>query len=128
MTRVLLWTPWAAAPGIYSARYGGPGLTDADRTNLLLKEMKNVPPKERTARFVCAMALVVSPEEIYVTRGECEGEIAFSPYGENGFGYDPVFFVPDFNKTFSQMSADEKNQISHRKRALEAMAQKIKEC
>jgi XTP/dITP diphosphohydrolase len=106
------------APGIYSARYAGPGAKDHLLYEKLLKEMLGVAPEKRTARFHCAMALV-SPEGWERTvEGTVEGTIATSPAGENGFGYDPVFFYPPFQRTFAQISAAEKNEISHRAKAL----------
>ncbi len=111
-------------PGVYSARYGGEGLNDEDRVQLLLKNMKDIPDEKRTARFVCAITMV-SDEEVIAARGECEGTINHAPIGENGFGYDPVFYVAEFDKTTAQMSPDEKNAISHRGKALRIFAEKI---
>ncbi len=112
-------------PGIYSARYGGEGLDDKDRVNLLLKNMQNIPDEKRTARFVCAITYV--DENGYITaKGTCEGRITYAPAGENGFGYDPVFFVQEFGKTTAEISAEEKNSISHRGKALRLFAEKIK--
>jgi XTP/dITP diphosphohydrolase len=107
-------------PGVHSARYGGPGLGDADRWRSLLKELVDVPWEERTARFRCVIA-VASPEgEVTTVNGTCEGVIAFSAAGEGGFGYDPVFYLPDYGCTMAQLPAGVKNQISHRGRAAEA--------
>jgi XTP/dITP diphosphohydrolase len=107
-------------PGVHSARYGGPGLGDADRWRSLLKELVDVPWEERTARFRCVIA-VASPEgEVTTVNGTCEGIIAFSAAGEGGFGYDPVFYLPDHGCTMAQLPAGVKNQISHRGRAAEA--------
>ena len=111
-------------PGIYSARYGGEGLDDKGRTALLLKNMENVPDEKRSARFVCVITLVGN-EGIITARGECEGKIDYSPKGENGFGYDPVFFVEQFGKTMAEVSPEEKNAISHRGKALEIFAEKL---
>ena len=111
-------------PGIYSARYGGEGLDDKGRTALLLKNMENVPDEKRSARFVCVITLVGN-EGIITARGECEGKIDYSPKGENGFGYDPVFFVEQFGKTMAEVSPEEKNAISHRGKALEIFAKKL---
>lgn len=107
------------APGVYSARYGGEGLTDEDRRLKLLKEMSNLQKKDRTARFVCAISLIISPEKHFTFTGECEGKIGEAPAGENGFGYDPVFFVGE--ESFSSMSEVEKDTISHRGIALRKM-------
>ena len=112
------------APGIYSARYGGEGYDDKGRVELLLKNMENVPDSERSARFVCAITLV-SDDGVITARGECEGRINYSPKGENGFGYDPVFFVEKFGKTMAEISPDEKNSISHRGKALKIFSEKL---
>lgn len=111
-------------PGVYSARYGGEGLDDRGRVALLLKNMKDVPQKERTARFVCAITLV-DGDKVITARGECEGIIAYEPSGENGFGYDPVFFVEKYKKTLAEVTPEEKNAISHRGKALRAFEQKM---
>lgn len=113
------------APGVYSARYGGPGLDDAGRYQLLLENMKGQMP--RTARFVSVITCCFPNGDVISARGECEGTIAFAPMGEGGFGYDPVFFVPGLKKTFSQLTPEEKNAISHRGRALEAFKVKLEE-
>lgn len=112
-------------PGVYSARYGGEGYDDEGRVQLLLKNMKDIPDEKRTARFVCAITLV-SAEGIITARGECEGKIAYEPKGENGFGYDPVFYVEQFGKTTAEISPEEKNSISHRGKALLLFAEKLK--
>ncbi len=106
------------APGIYSARYAGENATDQERTAKLLKEIEDVPQEKRGAAFVCVIAYVSPEGEEKVFRGECKGEMAKEPRGENGFGYDPAFLIPEFGKTFGELSADEKNRISHRARAL----------
>lgn len=111
-------------PGIYSARYGGEGLDDEGRVELLLENMKDVPDDKRSARFVCVITLV-SKDGIITARGECEGKIDYAPRGENGFGYDPVFFVEQFGKTTAQISPEEKNAISHRGKALKIFAKKL---
>ena len=107
-------------PGVRSARYGGPGMGDADRWQLLLEELANVPREERAARFRCVIALATPAGEVTTVAGSCEGVIAFKAVGENGFGYDPVFFLPDQNCTMAQLPAEIKNRISHRGRAAEA--------
>ena len=112
-------------PGVYSARYGGPGLDDAGRTELLLQNMKDIPDEERGARFVCCITLVLQKDRVYSFRGVCEGKIGYVPKGKNGFGYDPVFLVGE--KSFSELSPKEKDTISHRGKALRALEQKIKE-
>ena len=113
------------APGVYSARYGGEGLSDVERYQLLLDNMKGQMP--RTARFVSVITCCFPNGDVLSARGECEGTIAFAPMGEGGFGYDPVFFVPGLKKTFSQLTAEEKNAISHRGRALKAFQVKLEE-
>ena len=107
----------AGGPGVYSARYGGEGLTDADRYQLVLNALKG--QIDRGAKFVSVVTACFPNGDVLVARGECPGTIAYAPQGENGFGYDPVFFVPSLRKTFAQMTAEEKNSISHRGKALE---------
>lgn len=111
-------------PGVHSARYGTPDLDDRGRTALLLKNMEGV--EERTARFVSVITCVFPDGRKIVARGECEGVIAHAPAGENGFGYDPVFYVPRLGKTFAELSAEEKNAISHRGRAIAKLAEEFK--
>ena len=113
------------APGVYSARYGGEGLDDVGRYRLLLENMKGQMP--RTAKFVSVITCCFPNGDVITARGECPGTIAFAPMGEGGFGYDPVFFVPTLKKTFAQLTAEEKNAISHRGKALEAFQVKLKE-
>jgi len=110
------------APGIYSARYCEG--SDSDRVDFLLKNMQD--KKDRTARFVSAVCCTFPSGETITVRGECEGEITYAPEGENGFGYDPVFFVREHNCTFAQLSPEIKNQISHRARALDKLACELK--
>ncbi len=104
------------APGIYSARYGGEGLDDVGRYRLLLENLKGMSP--RTAKFVSVITCCFPDGTTLNARGECPGTIAFAPQGENGFGYDPIFWLPQMKKTFAQLNAEEKNAISHRGRAL----------
>lgn len=104
------------APGIYSARYGGEGLTDEDRVQKLLSEMENVPEENRTARFVCSICCVF-PDGTALRAEDCvEGTIGYEPVGENGFGYDPIFMRGD--RSFAQFSNEEKDAVSHRGKAL----------
>ena len=112
----------AGAPGIFSARYAEG--SDADRCAKLLKNMEGA--ENRKARFVSAVAMVFPDGKTVQAEGTCEGEITLAPSGENGFGYDPVFFVPSMGKTIAEMSADEKNAISHRGKALRLLAEKLK--
>jgi XTP/dITP diphosphohydrolase len=109
-------------PGVYSARFGGPGLSDRDRTALLLERMRGVPDGERTGRFVSAIALAVPGEETRLFHGEVEGTIAHTARGENGFGYDPVFYYAPFGATFGEVGPEQKDSVSHRARALQALA------
>ena len=111
-------------PGVYSARYGGEGYDDAGRVQLLLKNMKDIPDEKRTARFVCAITMV-SDDGVITARGECEGRINHAPVGENGFGYDPIFYMEEYDKTTAQMTPDEKNAVSHRGKALRIFAEKL---
>ena len=104
------------APGVYSARYGGPELDDAGRYRLLLENLRGQTP--RTAKFVSVITCCFPNGDVITARGECPGTIAFAPMGEGGFGYDPVFFIPGLKKTFAQLSAQEKNAISHRGRGI----------
>lgn len=104
-------------PGVYSARYGGAGLDDRGRLNLVLKKMKDVPDENRKARFVCSIAFVTK-ERTYEAEGVCEGVLIREPKGENGFGYDPIFYVPQMGKTAAEMTPGEKNAVSHRGKAL----------
>jgi XTP/dITP diphosphohydrolase len=114
-------------PGVHSARYGGPGLDDRARNSLLLDEMKDIPVEKRSARFVCAMTLYFPGSRTFSVTGECHGKINFAPSGTNGFGYDPVFFLPDYNKTMAEISIEEKNKISHRGKAIESIAEILKD-
>lgn len=106
------------APGICSARYVSGG--DADRIALLLSRMLNVPWEQRTARFRCVVVIATPGSEFYTVEGVCEGYIAWEPAGEGGFGYDPVFYLPEYGCTMAQLSPQEKNRISHRARAVQA--------
>lgn len=109
------------APGVHSARYGGAHLTDTERTELLLGKLARTSEVGRRARFRCAIAIVV-PElhQTYQTHGICEGRIADTPRGTNGFGYDPVFIPEGFTQTFAELDAKAKDRISHRARAMRA--------
>ncbi len=105
------------APGIYSSRYAGAGAGDAERVAYLLSKLKDVPQGTRQARFRCVMALALPSGEVKICSGSCRGVIALKPRGENGFGYDPVFFFPALGKTMAELAPDIKNTISHRARA-----------
>jgi len=108
-------------PGVFSARYAGPEATDEENNAKLLQQLKGVPEDKRQARFVCAIVICSPSGEWEWVEGECWGIIAEVPRGENGFGYDPVFLVPEMGKTFAELSPEEKNQISHRSRAIEKL-------
>lgn len=109
-------------PGVRSSRYAP---TDPERIERLLAELRGIDREMRTARFVCAAALVLPGGGEWVERGTCEGRIAEEPAGQNGFGYDPVFYLPDRGRTMAQLPAEEKNAISHRGRALEKIIQHL---
>lgn len=112
------------APGIYSARYGGEGLTDEDRVEKLLDEMKD--KKDRGAQFTCAMALVMPNGEKNVFEGIVRGKLTFENHGDNGFGYDPIFIPDGYDNTFGILDESIKNEISHRAKALKALAEFLK--
>jgi XTP/dITP diphosphohydrolase len=111
-------------PGIYSARYAGPGASDADRIRKLLAELGEV-STGRDARFVCALALAQEGKVLAEAEGECRGVIAPEPRGTNGFGYDPVFYFPELGRTYAELSNEEKNRYSHRGRAAASLLAKI---
>jgi XTP/dITP diphosphohydrolase len=108
-------------PGVHSARYAGPGATDEDRYRLLLAKMMDVPREERGARFRCVIALAEPEGRTFTAEGTCEGSITFRPQGDLGFGYDPVFFLPEYDSTMGQLPPEEKNRISHRARAAQGI-------
>ena len=110
-------------PGVYSARYGGEDLDDRGRYMLLLSGMRG--QTTRAAHFSCAVACAFPNGDTLTAEGRCDGAIAFAPMGDGGFGYDPVFLVPEKGKTFGQLSAEEKSAISHRGKALAAFAEKL---
>ncbi len=115
------------APGVFSARFAGEDATDDENTDKLLSLLKDIPEEKRRARFVCAMCLCFPDgSKIESFAAGSEGIIINEKRGENGFGYDPVFFALDLNKTYAEMTMEEKNQISHRKAALVALSQKLK--
>lgn len=102
------------APGVHSARFGGPELDDAGRTALLLERLRGVPPDRRTARFRCVIALVDRAGAVRTVEGLVEGRIAETPRGRGGFGYDPVFFHPGLGRTFGELTDSDKARVSHR--------------
>lgn len=111
------------APGVYSARYAGEGATDKQCYEKLLNEIKAVPAEKRTARFVSAVCCVFPDGKVLTAEGSCEGKIAYAPKGEGGFGYDPVFLVGE--RSYAEMTAEEKDSISHRGLALSKLAQEL---
>lgn len=109
------------APGVYSARYAGEGHDDASNNAKLMADMAGVPDGQRTCRFVSAVALARRNLPTLTATGSCEGTLLREPRGQNGFGYDPYFFYEPAQKSFAELSAEEKNAVSHRKRSLEAL-------
>lgn len=107
-------------PGVLSARYGGPGLNDEDRYRKVLAELASVPAHRRTSRFRCVVAIALPGGPIYTSEGAVEGLIVDEPRGEFGFGYDPIFYVPEYRATLAQLPPAAKNRISHRALAAEA--------
>ena len=115
-------------PGIYSARYGfDDSLDDWGRLKLLLKNTEQVPDGKRQAQFVCVITMITPDRNVIQARGEIHGELLREPRGENGFGYDPIFYYPPLGMTTAQMSAEDKNRVSHRANALRAFYEKLKE-
>jgi len=102
------------APGLHSARFGGPGLDDTGRTALLLERLRGIPPERRTARFRCVIVIVARTGGARTVEGVVEGLISDAPRGTGGFGYDPVFFHPGLGRTFGELSEAEKSRVSHR--------------
>ncbi len=115
------------APGVYSARYAGDDATDEQNYLKLLDEMKDIPDGERTARFKCVMVLCHPSGQWISAEGACEGIISRKPIGSQGFGYDPVFFVPKLGRSMAQLSSEEKNAISHRGNALKKLREMLPE-
>ena len=114
------------APGIYSSRFMGEDTSYDIKNNALIEKLENVADPDRTARFRCCMALVLPDGREFVTEGAMEGIIAREPKGINGFGYDPILFIPEYNSTSAELSSEEKNNISHRGEALRKMIEVIK--
>ena len=112
------------APGVYSARYGWPGLDDEGRYRLLLENMRGA--SSRTAHFTSAIACVFPNGDVIEAEGVCPGSIGFAPVGDGGFGYDPVFFLPQLRKTYAQLTPEEKAAVSHRGKALAAFDEKLR--
>ena len=115
-------------PGVYSARYGfDDSLDDRGRLNLLLKNMENVPDDKRQAQFVCVITMVTPDGKTIQARGEVHGMLTRAPRGENGFGYDPIFYYPPLGMTTAELDPEVKNEISHRGNALRVLNEKLKE-
>jgi XTP/dITP diphosphohydrolase len=114
------------APGPLSARFAGKGASDRDKVNLLLSKLRGVPWEERSARFRCVIAIASERKVIGLCEGVCEGIISFEAEGDQGFGYDPVFYLPELDKTMAQLTLEEKNKVSHRARAAEKAVQVLK--
>ena len=116
------------APGVYSARYGfDDSLDDWGRLQLLLKNTENVPDGQRQAQFVCVITLMTPEGQMIQARGEVHGELLRAPAGTGGFGYDPIFYYPPLGKTLAEVAPEERNQVSHRARALKVLYEKMKE-
>ena len=113
-------------PGVYSARYAGEGHDDAANNAKLLDALKDVPGEKRTARFHTSVALIRRGMPAVTANGSVEGVILHSPQGENGFGYDPLFYYEPLKKSFAQLTPEEKNSVSHRRRALESLCDKLR--
>jgi len=114
-------------PGILSNRFAGPGATDRDKYMRILELLEGVPDEERTARFRAAVAIATPEGETVLVEGTCEGRIAHEPRGDNGFGYDPIFLLPQLGKTMAELPASEKNRISHRAKALQSAKKVLRE-
>lgn len=112
-------------PGIYSARYLGEDTPYTEKNRIILERMEKAEEEERTARFICAMAAVLEDGTVITTHGEMEGRIGYESKGENGFGYDPIFYLPEYGMTSAQISPEEKNRISHRGKALKKMKEEL---
>jgi XTP/dITP diphosphohydrolase len=106
-------------PGVRSARYAGKGVSDQKRIDFLLEKLGNVPWEKRQAHFRCVIAIVYPGGKVQTCQGQCSGILTFAPLGEHGFGYDPIFYLPDLHKTMAELSMSEKNAISHRGKAAE---------
>ena len=115
-------------PGVYTARYGGEGLTDEERYIKLLDEMKNVDDNKRSAHFTSSICCILPDGSTITAEGICEGKIGYEPIGKDGFGYDPIFWVPSLQCTSAELSPEEKNKRSHRGQALRVMKQNMEEC
>lgn len=113
------------APGVYSARYAGEHGNDDENIEKLLSDLKEIPEEKRTAKFVCDICYIDEKGDVFHALGECHGIITYERKGENGFGYDPVMYIPEFDKTMAELSPDEKNKISHRAKALAILREQL---
>lgn len=113
------------APGIYSARYAGKHGDDEANNLKLVNELKDTPFEQRTCAYVCALALVYPEGNVYKAEGKCCGVIQLAPKGNDGFGYDPYFYLPEYDKTMAEITMDEKNKISHRGKALQLLVEQL---
>lgn len=114
-------------PGIYSARYMGEDTSYDEKNTNLIERLEGIPDEKRTARFVCAIAAVMPDGREFTVQAAIEGRIGYEQKGEGGFGYDPIFYVPEFGKTTAEMTAEEKNRVSHRGKALKQMKEVLEE-
>lgn len=113
-------------PGVYSARYAGEDTPYSIKNQMLLDRLEGVEMEQRTARFVCVIAAALPDGRVITTRGTIEGYIGHAPAGENGFGYDPIFYVPEYKCSTAQLTMEQKNELSHRGKALRAMKEELK--
>ena len=114
-------------PGIHSARFGNKGATDSEKAKILLSKLTSIPWEKRTAHFKCVIAIVTPQGQLELCHGECHGIISFKPKGNNGFGYDPVFYLPELGKTMAELPKEIKNQISHRAHAIQRVQQVLQQ-
>ncbi len=114
-------------PGVYSARYMGENTSYHIKNRNLIERLEGVPEEQRTARFVCAIAAVLPDGRVLETKAAMEGRIGYEERGENGFGYDPIFMLPEYGKSTAELTPEEKNKLSHRGKALRFMKEKLKE-
>lgn len=112
-------------PGVYSARYAGIEKNDQTNMQKVLKELTTVPMEKRTARFITVIALAIPNKTTEFVEGSCEGVIALEPKGSNGFGYDPIFYLPEYDQTMAELTSEEKNKISHRAKAMGKLKEKL---
>ncbi|MEM9026253.1 MAG: RdgB/HAM1 family non-canonical purine NTP pyrophosphatase [Verrucomicrobiota bacterium] len=114
-------------PGVYSARYAGPGVSDSENVEKLLNELQGIPPNERSAKFVCSLCLIDPAGKRFTAEGYCHGAIALEPRGNAGFGYDPVFIPEGYQKTFGELGSLVKGELSHRAEALQDLVIQLRD-